>query len=94
VAGKIASLAKTTNYKARQALKVAKDAPELLDEVAKGSLKLRDAVKHAAGVKAVANSSWNHDIELARILSWNREQIAKAPKDQRKRLRGEIKGGL
>lgn len=28
VAGKIASLAKTTNYKARQALKVAKDAPE------------------------------------------------------------------
>jgi hypothetical protein len=45
--GKIASESKTTHHKAGQAVKVAKAAPEALEKVVSGEMKLREAAKVA-----------------------------------------------
>ena len=57
VSQKIADVAKGTDYAARQAIGVVQTAPELVESVAKGSMKLKDA--HAK-VKAIKCPQLRH----------------------------------
>jgi hypothetical protein len=49
VRARLAAETRSSEYKAQQALAIQKDNPELLREVARGNLKLREAIRHIDG---------------------------------------------
>lgn len=91
--GQIAMLAKSSRYKAEQIIKVANQAPELVEEVAKGRLSLRDAVKKTVEQHST-KTSWSYAQAIKEAVAVNQRLIASVPARKRDQFRNDLKEQL
>jgi hypothetical protein len=83
--------AEVTDHKAKQALQVARDAPELLDGVIRGEMKLREASKRAKVKCPPQRRSprpppWNTEKQCARVMGLVVRLAAQCPTAERRQF--------
>ena len=77
-AGQLAEQAKVSRHKAEQAVAVSKAAPDLLEQVANGELKLKAPTPKVTAVKAASNASLNGILRRA-VIGCARPSIESSP---------------
>jgi hypothetical protein len=85
----IAQQADISEHKAQQAIQVARHAPELLDGVMTGKVKLKDAAQKARAKsppKPRRRPPWNMQKQCGRVMELVRRLAAQCPADERRQF--------
>jgi hypothetical protein len=78
-----------SDHKAKQAIQVAEHAPELLDGVRTGKVKLKDAAQKARAQSPSPprrRPAWNMEKQCARVIELVRRLTAQCPADERRQF--------
>jgi hypothetical protein len=89
IAGEIAEQADISHHKARQAVQVAEHAPELLDGIMTGKVKLKDAARKARAKsppKPRRRPAWNMETQCRRVIGLVSRLASQCPAGERRQF--------